>query len=472
MSDQGTGIWAPARRRLTFGLLLVITLVALESLAVSTIMSGVARELGGFELYGWAFSAYFLGNLVGIVIAGSQADRFGPRRPLLVGAGLFATGLAIGGLAGSMEQLVVGRLVQGLGGAAIPTVAYVSIGRSYPETTRPRMFAALSTAWVVPGLAGPGLAGLVAETLGWRLVFLALIPFVFAGTALVLRSLRPTGPARIEPGEGGAPPRGEERRRAAAALLVAIGAGLLLAAGTTPRPLEAGLLAIAGAAVGLPFLRRLLPRGTLIGARGLPSVVLARGVATFAFFGAQAFVPLLLVRVRGLTLAEVGLVITAATITWTAGSWLQAHLVGRYGQARLIRVGFAVLTLGLGGTLALLAPAVPAIAGTLVLALAGFGMGLLYGGLAQLVLIEAPVAEHGAASSALQLSDVLGSALGTGVAGAFVAYGEAAGLAPAVGLGAGFALSVAAAIGGVVVAGRLHAGPGDRRSATTGSSTT
>src|SRR6266850_1090486 len=74
------------------------------------------------------------------------------RRALTVGLVLFAAGLVICGSAPSMAVVVVGRAVQGLGAGAVPAVAYVAIGRGYPEALRPRMFAVMSTAWVVPGI--------------------------------------------------------------------------------------------------------------------------------------------------------------------------------------------------------------------------------------------------------------------------------------------------------------------------------
>jgi MFS family permease len=110
------------------------------------------------------------------VIAGILIDRGGLTRPFLMGIGLFSLGLLIGGLAPSMPVLVVARVIQGFGAGAIPAVAYVSIGRALPEHLRPRMFATLSTAWVIPGVIGPSLAGVVAESLNWRLVFLACCP--------------------------------------------------------------------------------------------------------------------------------------------------------------------------------------------------------------------------------------------------------------------------------------------------------
>src|ERR1700733_10542433 len=156
------GLWAPQRRALTVGLVLTITFIASEALAVVTIMPVVARDLHGLSLYGWVFTAFMLGELVGIVAAGRQADKSGPARPFLGGVLLFGAGLTVAGLAPSMVVLVAGRALQGIGAGAVAAVAYVAIGLSLPEHLRARMMAVLSTAWVVPGLVGPALAAAVA----------------------------------------------------------------------------------------------------------------------------------------------------------------------------------------------------------------------------------------------------------------------------------------------------------------------
>ena len=154
--DPAGSLWRADRRALTIGLVLTITLVGFESLAISTVMPIVARELGGLELYGWVFSAFFLGSLIGIVVVGGAIDRGGLAVPYATGLGLFAIGLLAGGLAPSMPVLVGARFVQGLGAGAIQPIAYVAIGRTLPESLRPRMFATLSTAWILPGVVGPG----------------------------------------------------------------------------------------------------------------------------------------------------------------------------------------------------------------------------------------------------------------------------------------------------------------------------
>src|SRR2546423_6929855 len=203
-------------RGLTVGLVLNVTFVAFEALAIATIMPLVADDLGGIALYGWVFSAFLLADLVGVVVAGELADRFGPALPFGAGLALFAVGLLIGGLAPSMPGLVGAGAIQGLGAGAIPAVAYVVIGRTYPDALRPRMFAILSTAWVVPGLAGPALAAFVADRVGWRPVFLGLIPLVVVAGSLALRELR------VVPGN----PDRAARRVLVDAVRLAVGAGL------------------------------------------------------------------------------------------------------------------------------------------------------------------------------------------------------------------------------------------------------
>ena len=144
--------FGPRRIGLTIGLLLTVSCVAFETLAVATVLPAVVADLGGIDLYGWTFSAFLLTQLVGIVISGLLADERGPIWPFALGIVLFSVGLLVGGLAPSMPALIAGRALQGLGGGAISSIAYVAIGRGYPEGAKPRMLALTSTAWVVPGL--------------------------------------------------------------------------------------------------------------------------------------------------------------------------------------------------------------------------------------------------------------------------------------------------------------------------------
>ena len=352
------GLWSPKRRALTIGLVLTITLVAFEALAVSTVLPIVADELGDKQLYGWVFSAFLLGSLIGIAVVGGIIEGRGLARPLAAGLGLFAIGLLIGGLAPTMQVLIFGRFIQGLGAGAIPPIAYVAIGRSLPERLRPRMFATLSTAWVLPGVMGPALAGVIGEFFGWRYVFLGLLPLIAVAGALTYLALS-TMPA-TETAEAAEHQAGEEsRRRVPYALLIAAGAGLIMAGLTSGEaPLIIGL-SILGLALLIPGLRRLTPPGTLTARPVLPAAVLERGLLTFMFFGIDAYVSLTLEDHRGLSAIAAGIALTAATISWTAGSWIQARGAERWSTDRFVRAGFIVTLIGLATFSLVLIPEVP-----------------------------------------------------------------------------------------------------------------
>jgi MFS family permease len=439
-------IWRPERRLLTVGLLLTVTVVASEALSVATILPLVSAELGGLSLYGWTFSAFFLGDLIGIVVAGQAIDRRGLIVPYLAGLLLFGLGLLVGGLTPTMLILVVGRLIQGLGAGAIPTVAYVAIGRAYPDAARPTMFALMSTAWVVPGLLGPGLAGVVATTIGWRWVFLGLLPLLVVAALMTVPSLGHVS-AMGEVGDRRGP------SRLPAVLITAAGAALLLA-GLDLQSVTGAALVVGGLALGLPAFRRLVPAGTLRARPGVPSTILLRGVQTFGFFGAEAYLPLALISIRHESAAFAGLALTAATLSWTAGSWIQARLVPVWGTRRLLTVGFAFILGGivLAGTV--LAPGVPVAAGVGGWVVAALGMGLSYSVISLIVLRRAPDGQQGALTSSMQLCDVLGTALGAGVGGALVALGVALAWDPALSLAIAFGISASVAFGGLLLARR------------------
>lgn len=445
------GLWSAGQRGLTVGLVLTITLVAFEALAVSTVMPIVARELRGIELYGWVFTAFMLGSLIGIVLVGGLIDRRGLGGPFAAGIGLFAIGLIVGGLAPSMPVLVAARFVQGLGAGTVPPIAYVAIGRSLPEHLRPQMFATLSTAWVLPGVIGPAVAGIVGETLGWRWVFLGLLPLIVLSASIAFPAVRKIGP---DPSD--AANAATLRERAPLAILVAVGTGLLLAGSTSGEAIPLVVLAAVGIAVAVFALRRLTPAGTLRAARGLPAAVLMRGIITFAFFAVDAYVALALVEWRGLSAAEAGIALTAATISWTAGSWTQARFSSRWPPERFVRAGLVVLVAGLATFGVILSPQVSPWLAIPTLALAGYAMGLAYSPLALIVLREAPTAEQGRASSAISLTDSLGTALGTGITGALVAASVRGTGDPAIGLAFGFAVAVGVALLGVAIGDRLH----------------
>ena len=449
-TSAGAGIWGPAHRMLTLGLILTVAGSAFAALAVATTMPATIRDLGGLAFYGWAFSAFMLANLIGTTFAGGEADRSGPARPFVLGVVLFALGLLTAGLAPTMIVFVAGRVVQGFGAGVVGSVAYVAIGRGYPEAAKPRMLAMLATAWVVPGLVGPGLAGLIADQAGWRWVFLGLAALHPLAASLALPMLRRLTIRSATP---------RDWRRVGAAARLALGAGLVLT-GIDMKALPLLVLLVgAGLALGWPALRRLLPADPLPGAAHLPAAIATSGVLSFAFFGADAFVPLTLTAVRGQTITSAGLALTAATLCWTVGAWVQARGAPRYGRRLLVLTGLGLIALGVAGLVGLLDPGVPVFLAPVAWGVAGLGMGLAFSTISLVVLESARPGQEGSSAAAMQLTNVLGEAFGTGLGGVILWYATAEGGSPRPGLAIHDLVMIGALGIGVVAATRLPGRP-------------
>jgi len=306
---------------------------------------------------------------------------------------------------------------------------------------------------VLPGVLGPAIAGAVGETFGWRYVFLGLLPLIAISSGIAYPQVRRVGPAAIVSDTGAT-----LRDRLPLALVVATGTGLLLAGLTSGQPVLLVGLGVIGAPMTLWALRRLTPPGTLRAARGLPAAVLVRGIITFAFFGVDAYIALLLVEWRGLSPTQAGISLTAATLTWTSGSWIQARLAPRFPPERFVQAGIVALIGGLATFLLVLLPEVSPWLSVPTVGLAGLGMGLAYSPLALIVLREAHGAEQGRASSALSLTDSLGTALGIGITGAAVAAAVRQTGQPGAGLTVGFLVAIAVAGMGLLISSRLSVG--------------
>ncbi len=409
------------RRLPTLGLLLVVTLVAFEALAVATVMPTTARALHGLSLYSFGFTAFLVASLVGIVDAGARTDRRGPTGVLVAGLVAFAVGLVICGLAPSMPVFIAGRAVSGFGAGAIIVSIYVVVARAYDEALRPRVFAALSAAWVVPALVGPAIAGAVTEHVGWRWVFAGLPPFIVLGSLLLAPALASL-PPRVAPDVVRRAPVG-------AALVLASGVVLVQLAGTRATPVRL-LLGLAGLGLLAAPLRRLLPPGTMRIGRGLPAAIAFRGLLAGAFFGAEAFLPLTLTTVHGYRPTLAGLPLTFGAVGWTLGSTLQGRQ--RRANPRLLRAGFGLVAVGVGCLAALAAAPVPGWVAVPLWIVAGTGMGLAMPTVSVLTLDLSPQHEQGINTAALQISDGVGGATMIAVGGALV---TAAGVLATVPLG-------------------------------------
>ncbi len=406
-------LFGPSRRATTIGIVLLISLVAFEAMGVGTAMPALVADLGGVALYAWPFVSFMAASVFGTVLGGRWCDHAGPRVPLLASPLLFGVGLFVAGTATSMLQLIAGRVLQGLGAGALGVAVYVLIAVVYPERARPAVFGLLSSAWVLPALLGPPVAGVVTEAASWHWVFLGLVPFVLVAVALVVPAVRTLAPPAPDP--DAAPRTGT----VLAALAAAAGVAALSWASQNPSALAAGVAA-AAVVVLVPALWRLLPRGVFRLRRGIPAVVAMRGLLASVFFTVNSYVPLMLSGTHGWSLSAAGIPLIVGALSWSgASAWQGRH--PDLPRTLLLRIGFGALATGTAGML-LVAPSwgLPWLA-LLFWAVAGAGMGLGFSSVSFLLLQQSAAHEVGFHSSAAQIADQLATATMIGAGGALLA---------------------------------------------------
>jgi MFS family permease len=415
-------------------------------------MPVLAADLHAIRDYGFAFSIFLTATLLGIVVSGGWCDARGPVWPVRVGLVLFGAGLVLCGLAPTFAVLLAGRAVAGIGAGLLIVAIYVVIADVFPSALQPRVFSLISAGWVLPGLIGPVLAGWLAENISWRAVFLLVAPLIIPPALALLPRLRPDGSRPAQPSATRVGPR--------------ILAGVALAAGVLA--LQWGLeglgrysgsaLAVAAVALGAGLLlvilgfRPLVPPGTLTLRRGLPTVITLRGLYAGTFFGVESFIPLMLVTQRGLSATEAGLVLTGATLGWTAGSFVQARPSLRLPRHLLLVIGAAIIGLSQWALVLAVRPPLSAWVALPIWSFTAFGMGIAMSSTSVLTLRLSEPGLEGRNSAALQLSDSLGGALGIALTGAaFAAWhhpgGRDALLFTGIWLAAGTISLVAAVIG-------------------------
>ncbi|MEV8566612.1 MFS transporter [Streptomyces sp. NPDC051322] len=420
---ESSGILGGTHRALSIGIVTVVLLIAFEATAVGTAMPVAARELRGVPLYAFAFSAFFTTSLFAMVLSGQWADRNGPLGPLAAGIAGFAAGLLVAGTATTMWLFILGRAIQGLGGGLVIVALYVVVSRAYPEHLRPSIMAAFAASWVVPSVVGPLAAGAVTQHLGWRWVFLGIPVLVVPPLALALPAIRRMASG---PSDTSGPAPTFDRRRIRLALGISVGAGLLQYAGQDLRWLSL-IPAMAGAVLLVPAVLGLLPRGTYRAVRGLPSVVLLRGISAGSFIAAESFVPLMLVTQRGLSPTLAGLSLAAGGGTWALGSYVQSRPRMDPYRQRLMVGGMILVAAAIATAPTVLIHSVPVWIVAVAWAFGCYGMGTVIASTSVLLLKLSPPEEAGLNSAALQISDGLSNVLLLAAGGAaFAALGGGA----------------------------------------------
>ena len=383
-------------------------LTGFAALAVMPLLPVAARELDGVVLYPLVAGAFVAASLLGGVLGGTWADRAVPRRPLMAGVALTVVTLLVSATSTTIWQLALGRFTDGIAAGLVAVSVNVAIGQAYPDHLRARALALMSACWIVPSLAGPPLAGLVAAWWSWRAVFFGLAGFTLLPAVTAVLLLRGRG---AEASHGDAGSEGPVRRPALSAALAVSAAAALTQYGVSAWDVRHVVCTVSGLALLVAFAPRLLPPRTWRAGVGLPATALLRALTSGAYFTLEAFVPLMLSTARRVPGVVTGLAFTGAALAWAGASWLQGRLQGRVPRHRLVAVGAGVMAAAVVSAVVCVLPAVPAATAVSSMVLAAVGMGLATPSLTLLSLNHAPVGGQGYASGAMQTAQNLGQTI-------------------------------------------------------------
>ena len=416
------------KRRVLVAIMLAIFLSAMESTVVALAMPTIVAQLGGIRFYSWVFSGYLLTQTVSMPLWGRFSDLYGRRAVYLTGLATFLAGSALSGTSQDMGQLVVFRMLQGLGAGSLMTLGYTIIGEIFGLERRAKMQGYISGVWGVASMVGPPLGGLITDHASWRWVFYLNLPVGVVAMALVAAALR------------------EEARPARRSVIDWWGAScfatgivlVLLALAEAGReaawsgaavlgPLAAGGAAlVAFVAVERRAREPIVPL-RLFASRIVMAAVVTRALAAMAMFGTLAFVPLFVQAVTGLTATRSGAVLAPFVLGWVLLSATSARLVLRVGYRSVVFAGMGCLV----GAFLLLSrwDAGLSFGGAMRdVLLAGVGMGLVIVPMLIAVQSAVPRGDLGVATSVTQFFMSIGGAVGVSVMGTVMAQRLAAGL--------------------------------------------
>ena len=398
----------------TLATLIGTFLAALDATVVGTAMPTVIGELGGLELYPWAFASYLLAATVTGPIFGKLSDTYGRKPVYLAGIFLFLLGSVLCGTSQSMGALIVFRTLQGLGAGAVQPVAITIIGDIFELETRARVQGLFGAVWGISAVVGPAAGGFITDLISWRWVFYVNVPFGIVAAVLLAATLTESF---------------ERRRRSPDYLGTVLLAGGLVA---VLLALLGGDLSVAtlalflGGLVVLSLFVAVERRAAdpvvpldLFGERIIAVSALGNVAMGGVLLGVSVYVPLFVQGALGGTAITAGAAVASLSIGWPVGSFVGGRLLLLTGYRATLLLGAALIALGS-------ALCVPMDDGTslayVVVAVVVIGLGLGFSSTSYLVSVQnaVPWRRRGVATSSVVFFRTVGGSLGVAIMGAFL----------------------------------------------------
>jgi EmrB/QacA subfamily drug resistance transporter len=386
---------------------------ALEATVVATAMPTVIAELGGIRLYGWVTAGYLLASTVSVPIFGKLADLRGRKRWLLFGVALFLVGSVASGLSQNLVQLIVFRVVQGLGAGAMAPLALTVVSDLYSFRERGRVQGFFGSVWAVSAVVGPLLGGAIVKVLSWRWVFFVNVPIGLLAALLLVSAFH----------EREVVHDGRIHWKSAAALT--LGSSLLLGVGEG----REGLLLLPVAVVLLALFTQL--------ERGAPEPILPTDLFRDRLFvvnialttmlggismGTVTFLPLFVQGVMGGSPTEAGASISAMLVTWPLASMVTGRLLPRLGFRLPIVIGSFLVAAAAAGLAVTVQEATSTRALHVMTGALGLGMGMAVS--SSLIAVQTSVRweRRGTVTASSIFFRTMGGALAVATFGSMLGY--------------------------------------------------
>ena len=166
-------------------------LFALDQTVVGTALPVIVTDLHGDKLYTWSVTVYLLTATISGPIYGKLSDLFG-RRPIFIWAlGLFLVASVLAGLSQTMEQFILFRGLQGLGGGAVFPIALAVVADLYTPAERGKYLGLFGAMFGLSSLIGPAIGGLITDNVGWHWIFFVNVPVAAISLVVCWRLLPP-----------------------------------------------------------------------------------------------------------------------------------------------------------------------------------------------------------------------------------------------------------------------------------------
>lgn len=416
MSDSVEGRWAeiftPRYATVTLILCLGVALLAFNAFLASISLPTAVQEMGGVALISWALTLFLVFAIVGGSGAALFKQRLGARTALLVSSAVFLVGTVIAASATSMEQVLVGRALQGLGEGVVSAICFALIPELFPSRLVPKVFGLQAMVWAVAAFGGPAAAGLLTEMVSWRAAFLINVPFVAVFAIMVVLKVPAHSPSDKQvvsfPG----------------LRLLVIGVAIMmvaLAALSQPLLATAFLVGAAALLVGAVWMDgrardRLMPpdafRPVSVVGTGLWMVLLIN----VAGAGSAVYLVLVVQEMWNYGPTAAGALAAVLSVAWSFSAIAAANVRSKETRKLLIQAGPAMIALGLLLVMTglLIDQVLVAVIGQLVI---GAGFGTCNGYLNLTMMEAASDAERDRTSALMPTTQSAGNAIGAALAG-------------------------------------------------------